>query len=45
MIVGVQPLAGFDKLLHYQVPEVLRASIQPGSLMRVPICSAGSACG
>jgi primosomal protein N' (replication factor Y) len=37
MIVGVQPLAGFDKLLHYKVPETLRASIQTGSLVRVPI--------
>ncbi|MDQ5979524.1 MAG: hypothetical protein QG602_2498, partial [Verrucomicrobiota bacterium] len=37
MIVGVQPLAGFDKLLHYKVPETLRASIQAGSLVRVPI--------
>jgi primosomal protein N' (replication factor Y) len=37
MIVGVQPLAGFDKLLHYKVPESLRAAIGPGSLVRVPI--------
>ena len=37
MIVGVQPLAGFDKLLHYKVPEALRAALQPGSLVRVPI--------
>ncbi len=37
MIVGVQPLAGFDKLLHYKVPEPLRAGIRPGSLVRVPI--------
>ncbi|RXK56192.1 primosomal protein N' [Oleiharenicola lentus] len=37
MIVGVQPLAGFDKLLHYKVPETLRASIRAGSLVRVPI--------
>ncbi len=37
MIVGVQPLAGFDKLLHYKVPENLRAAIQPGSLVEVPI--------
>ena len=28
---GVQPLAGFDKLLHYKVPEALRAAIRPGS--------------
>ncbi|AOS45520.1 Primosomal protein N' [Lacunisphaera limnophila] len=37
MIVGVQPLAGFDKLLHYKVPEHLRAEIHRGSLVRVPI--------
>ncbi|WP_236919176.1 replication restart helicase PriA [Ereboglobus luteus] len=37
MIVGVHPLAGFDKLLHYQVPEGLRAHMQVGSLVRVPI--------
>lgn len=37
MIVGVHPLAGFDKLLHYRVPENLRATVQPGSLVRVPV--------
>ena len=37
MIVGVQPLAGFDKLLHYKVPESLLASVQSGSLVRIPI--------
>ncbi|WP_438482291.1 replication restart helicase PriA [Oleiharenicola lentus] len=37
MIVGVQPLAGFDKLLHYKVPETLVAAVRPGSLVRVPI--------
>jgi primosomal protein N' (replication factor Y) len=37
MIVGVQPLAGFDKLLHYQVPVTLRADVRLGSLVRVPI--------
>ncbi len=37
MIVGVQPLAGFDKLLHYTVPESLRASARVGMLVRVPI--------
>ena len=37
MIVGVQPLAGFDKLLHYRVPEALRAHIRRGSLVRIPI--------
>ncbi len=37
MIVGVHPLAGFDKLLHYQVPEPLRAGVQLGSLVRIPV--------
>lgn len=37
MIVAVQPLAGFDKLLHYQVPESLRADVQRGSLVRMPL--------
>ena len=33
--VGVHPLAGFDKLLHYKVPESLRADLQVGSLVRM----------
>ena len=37
MIVGVHPLAGFDKILHYNVPESLRAGAQVGSLVRVPV--------
>jgi primosomal protein N' (replication factor Y) len=37
MLVGVHPLAGFDKLLHYRVPDDLRASVGVGSLVRVPI--------
>ena len=37
MIIGVHPLAGFDKLLHYRVPEPLRAHMAVGSLVRVPI--------
>jgi len=37
MIVGVQPLAGFDKVLHYKVPAHLLASIQRGSLVQIPI--------
>jgi primosomal protein N' (replication factor Y) len=37
MTVGVHPLAGFDKLLHYQVPESLSAQIAVGSLVRIPI--------
>ena len=37
MIVGVHPLAGFDKLLHYRVPEALQGEVAVGSLVRVPI--------
>jgi primosomal protein N' (replication factor Y) len=37
MIVGVHPLAGFDKVLHYKVPEGLRASAAVGSLVRIPV--------
>ena len=37
MIVGVHPLAGFDKVLHYYVPEALRASMSVGSLVRIPV--------
>jgi primosomal protein N' (replication factor Y) len=40
MIVGVHPLAGFDKVLHYRVPEAMRDAVQVGSLVRVPILSA-----
>jgi hypothetical protein len=37
MIVGVHPLAGFDKLLHYKVPENLRAGVAVGTLVRMPV--------
>ena len=37
MIVGVHPLAGFDKLLHYRVPETMRDTVALGSLVRVPV--------
>jgi len=37
MIAGVHPLAGFDKLLHYRVPEALREAVAVGSLVRVPL--------
>ncbi|MDR0352513.1 MAG: primosomal protein N' [Opitutaceae bacterium] len=37
MFVGVHPLAGFDKLLHYRVPEPFRAHTRVGSLVRVPV--------
>ena len=40
MIVGVHPLAGFDKLLHYRVPESLQGTIGLGSLVRVPVVNA-----
>jgi primosomal protein N' (replication factor Y) len=40
MIVGVHSLAGFDKMLHYRVPENLRASVAVGSLVRVPVVRA-----
>ncbi len=39
MIVGVHPLAGFDKVLHYRVPESLCASVAVGSLVRIPVVS------
>ncbi len=37
MIVGVHPLAGFDKLLHYKVPERMQLAVSKGSLVRIPI--------
>ncbi|MGH7997121.1 MAG: replication restart helicase PriA [Opitutaceae bacterium] len=37
MIVGVHPLAGFDKLLHYRVPEHLEGAAGLGRLVRVPV--------
>ncbi len=37
MIVAVQPLAGFDKVLHYQLPADLRERVRAGSLVRVPL--------
>ncbi len=37
MFVGVHPLAGFDKLLHYRVPERFHATAKIGSLVRVPV--------
>ncbi|MDO8545558.1 MAG: primosomal protein N' [Opitutaceae bacterium] len=40
MIVGIHPLAGFDKLLHYRVPEHLRAAAAVGTLVRIPITGA-----
>jgi primosomal protein N' (replication factor Y) len=37
MIVGVHPLAGFDKVLHYKVPEALRGLAAVGSLVSIPV--------
>lgn len=37
MIVAVHPLAGFDKVLHYKVPEPMRPLASVGSLVRVPV--------
>ncbi len=37
MFVGVHPLAGFDKVLHYKVPESLCPATAVGSLVRVPV--------
>ena len=37
MIVGVHPLAGFDKVLHYRVPAHLQDALAVGSLVRVPV--------
>ncbi len=37
MIVGVHPLAGFDKVLHYRVPEAMAGEVGLGSLVRVPV--------
>jgi primosomal protein N' (replication factor Y) (superfamily II helicase) len=37
MIVGVHPLAGFDKVLHYRVPPAHAGQVAVGSLVRVPI--------
>lgn len=37
MTVGVHPLAGFDKLLHYKVPISLQTGLAVGSLVRIPI--------
>jgi primosomal protein N' (replication factor Y) len=40
MIVGVHPLAGFDKVLHYRVPESLAPTVALGSLVRMPVLNA-----
>lgn len=37
MTVAVHPLAGFDKVLHYRVPDRLREEVGVGQLVRVPI--------
>lgn len=35
--MGVHPLAGFDRILHYTVPEGLRAMVSLGSMVRIPL--------
>jgi primosomal protein N' (replication factor Y) len=37
MIAAVHPLAGFDKVLHYKVPDSMAAAAAVGSLVRVPV--------
>ncbi|MCC5022367.1 MAG: primosomal protein N' [Candidatus Synoicihabitans palmerolidicus] len=37
MIVGVHPIAGFDKLLHYKVPALLQHAVALGSLVRIQV--------
>ncbi|MEO6005745.1 MAG: primosomal protein N' [Opitutus sp.] len=37
MTVGVHPLAGFDKLLHYRVPDTMQDLVAVGSLVRIPV--------
>jgi len=37
MIVGVHPLAGFDKVLHYRVPPALVDTVAVGTLVRMPV--------
>jgi len=39
MVVGVHPLAGFDKLLHYRVPPSLEGEVGIGRLVRAPVNS------
>ena len=36
-IVSVWPLAGFEKTLHYRLPQSMADSVWPGSLVRIPI--------
>jgi primosomal protein N' (replication factor Y) (superfamily II helicase) len=36
-IVGVWPLAGFDKLLHYRCPARLAEGLRSGVLVRIPV--------
>lgn len=37
VIVAVQPLAGFDKLLHYRVAAAGAPAVRAGSLVRIPL--------
>ena len=36
-IVGVWPLAGFDRVLHYRLPPHLGPGVEVGALVRIPI--------
>lgn len=37
MIIGVWPLAGFDRVLHYRVPAKMAPEVAEGVLVRIPI--------
>ncbi|RKX32675.1 MAG: primosomal protein N' [Verrucomicrobia bacterium] len=37
MVVGVWPMAGFDRILHYRLPAHLIGSAEVGILVRIPI--------
>jgi primosomal protein N' (replication factor Y) len=37
LVVGVWPLAGFDRILHYRLPANLAGSAEVGILVRIPI--------
>ncbi len=37
LVVGVWPLAGFDRILHYRLPAHLAGSAEVGILVRIPI--------
>jgi primosomal protein N' (replication factor Y) len=37
LVVGVWPLAGFDRILHYRLPAHLAGAVEVGILVRIPI--------